>query len=346
MPNPTDPVRPVSLPPSAETSRSRFAVSADEVAAAQGVEARRTDYQRADLAGQDFTGRDLRSANFTGAHLADACFLGADLSGAILDDVHAEAADFSDAILNGATMHRGNYAAAVFAGADMSEVNASAAFMDHAVFHGSRLHRAHFDQAQLAESSWRAADLTGATLTRANLQGAELVEVTVTHASFEDAEFLGARLSRVTGFRRANWLGVDAAELDRRGACFVHDFIEDQNFLVEYRSQGPTYEWTYRLWWLTSDCGRSVFRWGLCSSVLAALFALAYTQVGIDFGDHATALSPLYFSVVTLTTLGFGDAVPSTVAGQIVVMCEVILGYVMLGGLLSLVSNKLSRRAS
>ena len=76
-----------------------------------------------------------------------------------------------------------------------------------------------------------------------------------------------------------------------------------------------------------------------------AIFSFIYTFVGIDYGDHQTFLSPLYYSVVTLTTLGYGDIVPSSVSGQIVAMMEVCTGYLMLGGLISIFSNKLARRA-
>ena len=46
---------------------------------------------------------------------------------------------------------------------------------------------------------------------------------------------------------------------------------------------------------------------------------------------------------MSLTTLGYGDAVPTSVAGQIAVMTEVILGYVMLGGILTLIFHGLSK---
>ncbi|MFT5732356.1 MAG: hypothetical protein ACJAZN_001284 [Planctomycetota bacterium] len=300
----------------------------------------------ADLAGRDFSGCDLQGVNFTGAHLSDTLFVGANLRGALFDDVHAEAVDFTRADLTGASLRRGGFTEAIFDSATMDHVSAPEAFLEGARFMGARLVGADFSRANLTSTRWSEADLSGADFRGATLTEANLVAVNVRGARFDNANLSSARLSRVAGFRRASWLGVDAAGLDRRGAVFVHDFIEDQNFLSEYRSQGPTYEWTYRLWWLTSDCGRSVVRWAICSSVLAAVFALAYAQLGIDYGEHVTPLSPLYFSVVTLTTLGFGDAVPATMAAQAVVMCEVILGYMMLGGLLSLISNKLSRRAS
>jgi hypothetical protein len=53
----------------------------------------------------------------------------------------------------------------------------------------------------------------------------------------------------------------------------------------------------------------------------------------------------LYFSLVTFTTLGFGDVTPITVAARRWVMLEVIIGYIMLGGLISIFASKLARRS-
>ena len=48
---------------------------------------------------------------------------------------------------------------------------------------------------------------------------------------------------------------------------------------------------------------------------------------------------------MTLTTLGYGDAVPASTAGQIIAMIEVLVGYLSLGGLISIFANKMARRA-
>ncbi len=55
--------------------------------------------------------------------------------------------------------------------------------------------------------------------------------------------------------------------------------------------------------------------------------------------------TPLYFSIVTFTTLGFGDIQPGNGPGLFWVSLEVIIGYVMLGGLISIFANKLARRS-
>ena len=59
----------------------------------------------------------------------------------------------------------------------------------------------------------------------------------------------------------------------------------------------------------------------------------------------ASWLTPYYFSIVTFTTLGFGDVEPVSAWGEFVVLLEVILGYIGLGGLISILANKVARRA-
>jgi len=58
-----------------------------------------------------------------------------------------------------------------------------------------------------------------------------------------------------------------------------------------------------------------------------------------------TSGDPYYFSIVTYTTLGFGDVRPATLAGEIIVSSEVILGYTTLGLLLSVLAQIIARRS-
>ena len=51
----------------------------------------------------------------------------------------------------------------------------------------------------------------------------------------------------------------------------------------------------------------------------------------------------VYFSVVTITTLGFGDLTPYTSYGRFLVAVEVIAGYMLLGLLVSVLATKLVR---
>jgi hypothetical protein len=125
----------------------------------------------------------------------------------------------------------------------------------------------------------------------------------------------------------------------------VRRHIQDTNYIYEFRQQNRTNRVLYWLWWVTSDCGRSLARWTLWTLLVALLYSLAYTRVAIDWGDYESPLSPLYFSIVTFTTLGYGDVLPASAGAQALVISEVILGYLSLGGLMSILSDKMARRA-
>jgi hypothetical protein len=111
----------------------------------------------------------------------------------------------------------------------------------------------------------------------------------------------------------------------------------------------------YFLWWLFADYGRSFKRWAAWSFGFAIVFAFIYyfgfyLNYPLNFNVvHVSESFPLfsfiYYSIVTFTTLGFGDIVPRTDWLQFCVMLEVILGYIMLGGLISILANKLARRS-
>jgi len=85
-------------------------------------------------------------------------------------------------------------------------------------------------------------------------------------------------------------------------------------------------------------------RWFAWILGLTVLFAWVYTLVDVDFGAHRDFLASLYFSVVTMTTLGYGDILPTSAVARAVVMVQVLLGYMMLGGLLTIFNNKMARR--
>jgi hypothetical protein len=93
----------------------------------------------------------------------------------------------------------------------------------------------------------------------------------------------------------------------------------------------------------------SFTRWALWSLFFAVFFAILYMIIGPDSfmsnpGKY-TWFSFFYYSIVTFTTLGLGDINPIKWLTEIIVTVEVILGYLMLGGLISILANKLARRS-
>ncbi|HEY5672142.1 MAG TPA: pentapeptide repeat-containing protein [Malonomonas sp.] len=288
-------------------------------ASLNGADLRDLDLSGCDLAGAQLFRADLRGANLQGAELA-----AANLEGAILDEVKAQRAGFGQANLRGASLFL----------ADLQE-----ATLTQANLQGTNLNCVNLGHARLRE-----ADLSGADLSEADLRYADLSLSNVHKTNFSNADLRHARLRMMRQFKNALWVGVDIRDINFAGAYLMRQEIIDQNFIKEFRSYNWLSQVLYYPWMLTCDCGRSMFRWCCCIGVMLLVFAYLYTLVEIDYGAYETALSPLYFSVVTMTTLGFGDVMPKTVGAQLVTMLEVSTGYIMLGGLLSIFSNKLARR--
>lgn len=66
----------------------------------------------------------------------------------------------------------------------------------------------------------------------------------------------------------------------------------------------------------------------------ATFYATAGRYAGDSFGDKCNfltcPLNPLYFSIVTITTIGYGDYSPQTWQGKALVICEVFLGLFLI----------------
>ena len=308
---------------------------------------------------------DLRGISLVGKDLSMMDLSGTDLSGADLTEANLSRARLFKANLSRAILLKANLNSAELTGADlteaiMEEVNASQAGLGMACLKGTHLFHANLEDSSLSMANLEKADLRGACLRRARIREAKIIGADLTNAdlraadmalsdvsgaTFNNADMRDARFRLIHGFESANWIGVDIRDVNFAGAYRFRRFVIDQNYIKEFRAKGRLANIMYYLWWITSDCGRSMFRWCIWIAILAFFFAGLYKFVGVDYGDYPTILSPLYYSVVTLTSLGYGDVAPSSLAGQVVAMMEVISGYMMLGGLLSIFNNIIARRA-
>ena len=414
--------------------------------------------------GRDFSGLDLSGCDFTGSELSRCNFKG----------VVATHAKFDQAILFQATLDGGEFMASSFRGANLSEASAQGAGFGESVFDGANLIRANFDGASAIKASWVKARvhlasiqdarllecrLHEAEFNQANLTGSDLRECGVAGADFGKSDLHAIQLRGLKNYTTANWIGSDIRDIDFTGAYLVRRHIVDENYLEEFRNQGKMARIIYWLWWLTSDCGRSLFRWVVLNFLLIGLFAVVFallpanlTKVDPDApmksAGFATAVSAgalningtvvtydpnndslnqlcervhaathqsitaaylpkedalalwspkaalhlkdqdggnlvaaahlaegkesswqseaplgvitpalfvpsdtqrswyetIYFSFVVALTLGFGDILPKTPLAQFVVNLLTLVGYVGLGGLLTIFSNQLGRR--
>ncbi len=296
----------------------------------RGLDLTAADLSESDLSGADLGGTNLFGAKLVGANLFEAKLRNAELTGADLSRVRAERADFAHAGLGRTQLREAHLRMADLSGATLS---------------GSQAQGVDLRASRLRGLRALEANLEGADLSNADLREADLRQARIAGAEFRAADLRGSQLGGLVGYTKAGWIDVDIRNVDFTGAHLCRKYVLDENYIQEFRTQSGWNCVVYHIWNLTSDCGRSILRWSLWTAGLALLFAWVYSQVGIDYGEHATAISPLYFSVITLTTLGYGDAIPTTPMGQVACMAQVVLGYVMLGGLLSLFSNKMGTRS-
>lgn len=293
-----------------------------------------------DLSGYDFSYANLSRSNLSGTTFSYAVFHNTVLEQAILDECEFIGADLTWASLNECTAKHCGFGGADLSHASLINADLSGATLSKSVLSHTDLRAGNLTDARLSE-----AELTAAIFTRASLVNADFKQSNVEKTNFELADMQGCRLLGIKNFKKARWIGADIRGLDLRGAYLVRRYIADENYLYEFKVTSPLHKALYYLWWASSDCGRSLLRWFVWLFCATLIFAGIYTQVGIDYGDYPTWFSPIYFSFVTLTTLGYGDGVPATLAGQFFVTLQAITGYMGLGGLLSILGNKMARRA-
>jgi len=147
----------------------------------------------------------------------------------------------------------------------------------------------------------------------------------------------------------------NGAVVDALGPCDPLElrYIKDQSFLEASLTHSLGNRWKkfwMFIWGLSCGYGDNIWLWVFWSILCAASFGTTYVMAGPVLIGSASAwtsntITPLYFSLVTLATVGYGDVTPSTAIGQVVVSMEIVLGYLMLGGLISLLANKLARMA-
>jgi len=340
----------------------------------------KADGKRADLSNYNLQHFNLRKVN-----LKDAIMRNVDLSFSILEDaklgnVDLEGSDIVRANLNGINLSHAN-----LSHTDLRESNISKGKEDDEGFSLlANLNGANFFKANLGKVEFIKASLIKVNFTEAILKGTRFNEVVLVKAIFinsvlentsfnktnlSEADISGASLTN-SSFNNSNITGIKYNESWHQkeyvkyrglrvessyGSPVFKRFSQDQDYLFEYMNK---HHILFNLWYYTSKCGRSISRWVFLSFLIALFFGAIHANnfalswlpqfnFNLEISEgKATLFTPYYFSFVTFTTLGFGDITPKgDLAGEIWVTLEVILGYVMLGGLISILSNKIAQRS-
>lgn len=323
-----------------------------------GVEAwnewrRAHDNAPVDLSGTDLSERDLTGVNFSSANLS-----GTDLYGATLTKANLKMANLTKADLSNSDLER----------ADAYKANMTGAFLVKVKFMNADLMHSYLKEADLRGSNLTATKLEGADAINARfghctMHGCHFMDSNVTGADFSFADLANANLTgmRYGGYKtmRGHYYGVRGLDTAYGNALFVRDAL-DQDYLDTFevdigRIEHPTKKriaaTLFSAWGLI-DYGRSLLKVGIYALIVASVFGIIYAldmYQGwglMDFSSSAkTWFTPFYYSLVTYTTLGFGDITADSLVGEILIIAEVIIGYFTLGLLLSILANTVARRS-
>lgn len=295
-----------------------------------------------DLSGVDLSGANLAGAMLGGAMLSNADLHGANLQEADLQNAVLIFANLADANLSDVKAGYANLIAADLTCATLDGADLSHAQLIKTHLGQSKCCRVSFHNADMSHADLTDADLTSANLSQALLADANLIGIILKSANLDQAAVMGVHYDR----RRIACRGI------RADSCFGHAVFKrdvlDQDWIETYAAQSRRNYLLYRFWSLTTDCGRSMRRVATAAFTLAMLFGLLYhIYPGLLNMSRSskTSWTPFYYSIVTFTTLGFGDVTPGSLAGEILVTIEVMLGYLTLGILVSILANKVARRS-
>jgi hypothetical protein len=204
---------------------------------------------------------------------------------------------------------------------------------------------ANLNETDLRRAKLHLAKLYAATLYDADLRGAELWDADVCGADLRGADFTDAEVDGIRYDKTIKCLGAQAN--GSTGSSRFRRTLAELDYIESFSHEHPV---VAAFWSMTSDYGRSPGRVALFALAIILAFAVIYAlnpglihwQVQHDAQSSrcVSFLNLFYFSVSTFATLGIGDMVPARPVGEILVICEVLLGYLWLGYFLSVFASR------
>jgi uncharacterized protein YjbI with pentapeptide repeats len=306
-----------------------------------------------DLSNTDLSDMNLSGINFDEVNLEGSEFFQTDLSNSNMKMANLSKSEFSGAHFEKASLYKAN-----FSKSSLIQVNFENSDLRNVQFSDSDMRGCNFLSADLRETDFKSCNLLEANFSKANLSFADVSDADLSHANFNETNLRGLAFGNYKSMH-GKYLGIHGLDSSFGNALFVRDAM-DQDYLDTLKQSieetpnsfsKKTKQIGFFLWSLF-DYGRSLLKVCFFALLIALGFATVYyfdmyLNLGIiDYSSSAQSwFTPFYYSIVTYSTLGFGDITPSHWFGEIVVVIEVILGYVTLGLLLSILANKVARRS-
>lgn len=345
-----------------------------------GLNLRGVDLSKADLFDTDLTGTDLIGANLNGADLRESILKKTRLSNATFIGAQLPGVDFQEV----ADLIRADFSGAELGGANLSGVLLDSANLSEAKLSGAYLRTTSLKNTNLRDADLNSSDVSGADFSQANLTGANVTGITFNRKTIH-GKCLGVRgIESTYGNAVFKRVVADQDFIDARGREWntsgwrwwfkVWGWIDYGRCLWCVALLGflliLLFGTIYLLFpeivgmscppavqprqTVPPTCAESAwfkpysfpgFKPEVFSVTCTPLPATPQSESVAPCSARSDWLTPYYFSTVTFTTLGFGDYYAKTASGEALVILEVICGYITLGLMLSVLSDKIARRS-
>jgi len=161
---------------------------------------------------------------------------------------------------------------------------------------------------------------------------------------FFDKAGKGTRFLRNVG-KHTKFLANDVSALTAPDNKMLRRYIDWYQYvfpkLASLRTQSIKDKLFFSLSIVTTKAWSSYVSLAVTGLVINLIFAVIFYVNYLSFeGLNQNFFSAFYYSVVTFTTLGYGDIFPKGGWAQLLVIVEVVLGYVTLGVFVYLLSRK------
>lgn len=129
----------------------------------------------------------------------------------------------------------------------------------------------------------------------------------------------------------------------------LHAFVRR----MEFRKLASLFHREYWRWFeykvaeITSSYGTSLWRWAMTTLAFTVVMAGAHFLADLSVAEELRTVASghpfdyLYYSIITLTTVGFGDIVPLSLPAKILASAEAFLGFLMLGIFINLIHKRI-----
>lgn len=232
-----------------------------------------------------------------------------------------------------------------------------------------------FTKKKFQEVSFKDTDINNVRFIRCTFERCLFLGTSIRHCEFVDCDFVSTNTSKI---RFSNTL-IDPADFQNNfdlvedtniaihlfQALYKNSMDEHQpEFAVESLFQMKNAERSHlqsqwrrgvitrlEYWWRASKYGLHSFISGyglrparvvrLASIVIGAMTLFNYAIRHHVFPENSvsTLIDSLYFTCITVTTLGYGDLVPTTQLGRVIIVMEALAGFGTVSLLLAAVIN-------